>query len=365
MLELEGTDMNANFDENLMRVLRWLRHTEKKWLLIYDNAERENLLQGYWPSGGCGSMLLTSRSYYNFFEDENRHGETVKFLNEAERKRLFLTLLGEPWQSQHLSEASMMLDIEKAAIDTLLKRTNGLPIAIYHATQLILDPDVIKSQTAREFMELFQERYRNLPARPLGDRDDIIKSLDTIWAIAFANLKPKARTILTCLAHLSPDSVYIDLFLPSDQRRLTALLDFCRPAAGVASSEDQGPSITTIIHAAPELQTALAELRHKGLITVVGRRLSMHRTVQDAINFHLPSYEAMVNLLYDAFPIQSDGRPLTDSWGWCRVWIQHVLQLAYRYKSYTKNRLDDQYPLSGMGEESNDLFVRLLANCSW
>ena len=357
--------MNTNFDENLMRVLRWLRHTDKKWLLIYDNAERENLLQGYWPAGGRGSMLLTSRSYYNFFEDENRHGETVKFLSDADRRELFLTLLGPSWTSQHLSDDSMMVGIESAAIDTLLRRTNGLPIAIYHAAKLILDTDIIKSQTAREFMETFQARYRQLPSRPLGDRDDIIKSLDTIWAIAFHNLQPDAMKVLTCLAHLAPDSVYIDLFLPSDQRRLTKLLDFCRVGTAVEDPGNTGPSIQTIIHQAPKLYEALGELQRKGLIRIAGRRISMHRTVQDAINFDLLSYEAMVNLLYDAFPIQVDGRPLTDSWGWCRVWIQHVLQLAYRYKSYTRDRADDEYPLKGMSQESIGLFVRLLANCSW
>ena len=365
-LELEGVAWNTNFDESLMRVLRWLRQTDKKWLLIYDNAERENLLQGFWPAGGRGSMLLTSRSYYNFFEDEGRHGETVKFLNDTERKDLFLTLLGEKWTAEHLSEKSMMFPIETAAVDTLLKRTEGLPIAIYHAAKLILDKSIVKTQTAREFMELFRECHQNLPPRPLSPRDDIVKSLDTIWAIAFANLTPNARTILTCLAHLAPDSVYIDVFLPTDQDKLTAVLNFCRSGTTADGSEKQAaPTLQTIIHQAPDLYAALGELQTKGLIRINGRRISMHRTVKDAIVFDLKCYEAMVNLLYDVFPTQVDGRPLTELWGWCRVWTLHVLALADRYKIYTRDKTEDEYPLSGMTRDSLELLVKLLANCCW
>jgi hypothetical protein len=67
-LELITPEQNTNFLENLQRTINWLRNTTKKWLLIYDNAERNNLLTGYWPLSGQGSMLLTSRSYFNFFE---------------------------------------------------------------------------------------------------------------------------------------------------------------------------------------------------------------------------------------------------------------------------------------------------------
>jgi hypothetical protein len=108
-LELPGADKNATFDENIVRVLRWLRHTQKRWLLIYDNAERAQLLKGYWPTGGSGAMLLTSRSYYNFFEDDQRHGETVQLFNEVERRQLFLACMGENWQTKYLDPDHMMV----------------------------------------------------------------------------------------------------------------------------------------------------------------------------------------------------------------------------------------------------------------
>ena len=358
-LQLEGADMNTNFDENLMRVLRWLRHTTKKWLLIYDNAERQNLLQGFWPAGGRGSMLLTSRSYYNFFDsDEHRRGETVQLLSDEKRRELFLALLGRAWTSKHLSEDSMMVQIESAAVDTLLQRTNGLPIAIFHAAKLILDRDIIKSQTAREFMETFQERYRKLARKPMGDRDEIVRSLDTIWDIVFYHLKPNARVILTCLGHLSPDLVDKALFAPRDQQRLTKLLSFCHVDTAIREQ-------TVSRQCSPEFEEAMKELQRKGLVSVTRQNLSMHRTVQDAINFHLPSYEACVNLLYEAFPTQVNGRPLTNEWVDCRIWIQHVLQLAYRYKAYVRGKGEEEYALAGMSEDSITLFVQLLGNCSW
>jgi hypothetical protein len=108
-LELQGADKNATFDENIVRVLRWLRHTQKKWLLIYDNAERAQLLKGYWPTGGSGAMLLTSRSYYNFFDDDQRHGQTVQLFDEAERRQLFLACMGEEWRTKYLNSGDMMV----------------------------------------------------------------------------------------------------------------------------------------------------------------------------------------------------------------------------------------------------------------
>src|SRR6202000_2164884 len=100
-------------------------------------------------------MLLTSRSYYNFFEDDQRHGETVQLFSEIERRQLFLACLGEDWQSTHLTTEDMMMEIEEAAISALLKRTGGLPIAIRQAATLILDNEINPTRTERAFMEMF------------------------------------------------------------------------------------------------------------------------------------------------------------------------------------------------------------------
>ncbi|RMZ83331.1 hypothetical protein DV737_g1737, partial [Chaetothyriales sp. CBS 132003] len=198
-LELVAPEQNANFFENLQRTIEWLRLTSKKWLLIYDNAERNNLLTGCWPLSGTGALLLTSRSYFNFFEDEGRSGETVECFNLKEREELFMKLLGSKWQTENLGEGKMMSHIEEAAIHTLLDKTGGLPISIYHSANLIRDPDINPTQTVRRFMEHFENAFDALPPRAAAPRDHLIRALDTVWSISFANLTPNARVILNCL----------------------------------------------------------------------------------------------------------------------------------------------------------------------
>ena len=367
-LELEGADNNTTFDENLMRVLRWLRHTQKRWLLIYDNAEREQQLKGYWPSGGHGAMLLTSRSFHNFFEDENRHGETVQLFTDQERRNLLLALLGDEWVGRHLDPEDMMHEIEEAAIAALMKKTGGLPIAIRHAATQIRDPEINETGTVRAYMELFNMSFHTLPPRQTTIRDPLIQSLDTVWNIAFKNLETPAKNILSGISLLAPDSLLLDLFLPSDQRMLTDKLGFCRTSGVSANTTVPGPSIQTVVNPSSRLSEALDELQRKGLIKRTGRQISMHRTVQEAVNYQgkeelTQFYDAMVCLLYDAFPKQQDGRPLTEAWYWCRIWIQHVVTLAYKYRLYASNRPADDFPLKGMA--SAPYFVRLLANAAW
>ena len=371
-LELDGADKNGHFEENLMKVLKWLTNTPKRWLLIYDNAERENLLKGYWPVGAQGSILLTSRSYYNFFEDDQRQGETVPVFTPEESHRSLMLQLGSDWQTAHFAAQNVMSDVEKAAAKTLLERTGGLPLAIYHAARLILNTNIgLKRASGRGddtihgFLELFGEMAARLPPRQTGDRDPLVKSLDTIWSIAFGALSEDARAILSVLALVSPDVILIDLFLPSDQARLTDKLDFCRPDA----SETGGrPSIQTAIRMSSRLQAAVDELDKQGMITRIGRSLTIHREVQEAVNYQSKddlkeSFDSAVNLLYDAFPQQTKGRLMPEEWDYCRRWIQHVIVLATKYNIYSVGRPDNEQPLRGM--KSLHIFVRLLANCSW
>ena len=49
--------------ENRVFVLDWLKRTEVKWLLIFDNAEEPSLLRPFWPESRHGSILVTTRNH--------------------------------------------------------------------------------------------------------------------------------------------------------------------------------------------------------------------------------------------------------------------------------------------------------------
>ena len=365
-LELDGADKNGHYDENLVKVLGWLKRTTKRWLLIYDNAERENILKGYWPVGARGAILLTSRSFYNFFEDDQRGGETVPLFNEQERWDLLMSLLGKEWQKQHFSESNRMAPLEKAAARVLLHETGGLPLAITQLSILIKNENIginTPDTSVRGFLELFHGSHSSLPVRQSGPREPLFHSLDTIWSIAFDALKPNAKALLSVLALLSPDSILIDLFLPSNQQYLAPKLGFCRSGSGDLLSR---PSIQTIISPSAELQEAVDELRASNFISRAGREMRIHREVQEAVNYKnagdlRDSFNSGVNLVYDAFPKQEGGRPLSESWESCRRYIQHAIHLATKYNLYIQGRPDS--PLRGL--ETAATFAGLLSNCAW
>ncbi len=143
-------------------------------------------------------------------------------------------------------------------------------------------------------------------------------------------------------------------------------LEFCK-AAGMPRPGKGDNTIQTVINPSSDLQAALDELKVKGLIRVIGREISIHRTVQEAVSLKEDDlracFDAMTSLLFDIFPKQHQGRPLSDRWSWCRLWILHAMSLARNYKVYSQSRSDSDMPLKGM--KAADLFVSLLANCCW
>jgi hypothetical protein len=129
-----------------------------------------------------------------------------------------------------------------------------------------------------------------------------------------------------------------------------------------------GTSLQTVINPSSRLIEAINELFVKDLIKKTGRDMAIHRTVQEAVSYQgkdelIDFFDAMVLLLFDAFPKQSQGRPLTEYWENCQLWIQHVVTLALKYRAYTSNRQEDDIPLKGMA--SADILVKLLGNAAW
>lgn len=60
LLQLPGAP-DRKLDEKVTAVLRWLE-THNGWLLIFDNADRPELVKPYRPQNPNGRVLLTSRA---------------------------------------------------------------------------------------------------------------------------------------------------------------------------------------------------------------------------------------------------------------------------------------------------------------
>jgi hypothetical protein len=324
-------------------------------LLIYDNAENEQLLRGYWPANARGSILLTSRSYYNLQHDELRNGETVPLFDPQERWDLLMRLLGPKWQNDHLGGPDG--DLERQAATKLMDSLGGLSLAIVQAATLIKDDRVGGDTSLQTFHSLFEKARIKLPVRQVASRDKLTHCLDTVWSIALNALSRNARNLLAVLSLLAPDSIPIDLFLPRNQARLDGRLSFCKRV--VPNKSELRP--TSTVDPSPAMEMALEELKNAKLVHQYGRNLVIHRVIQEAMNFKgvddlQESFDAATQLVCEAFPVQELGRPMHDEWPRCQLYIQHAVNLA---KTFVESR-SGQEPFHSTSE-----FVKLLSNCGW
>jgi Cdc6-like AAA superfamily ATPase len=358
-LNLLGAKQSGHHEGNLAGVHDWLKTTRCRWLLVFDNAESERLLKGYWPLGARGSILITSRKHYNFLKDIDRDGMTVKPFNEEQSLDLLLKLLGEAWEAKWLVEPFRLSDLE--AGKALMKKIGGLALAIEQAAKLITN----QKKSIRGFLDLFMEKLLNLPARSLGERDELVRSLDTIWSISFDSLSSNARALLGALAFLAPDGIQEDLFLPRDQTALRGKLEFCMTSP--SAQEGARTALSSVAAPSPILRDVIEELLKAKLIDVDNRTFTVHRVIQEAMNYQnfadlQESFDAAVRVVYEAFPKQQNTSvgPLHEVWSQCQEYVQHVVHLFARFSEYQPSNMHSVRPLNALKE-----LILLGANCGW
>ncbi|KAH7416708.1 P-loop containing nucleoside triphosphate hydrolase protein [Cadophora sp. MPI-SDFR-AT-0126] len=358
-LQLPGADRNGHHEENQLGVQKWLKTTKRQWLLIFDNAERDTILKGYWPVGASGAILITSRKYYNFTNDAQRQGDTVKPFNDTQSWDLLMKLLGPHWQD--MDRNGKIKVSEDMAARKFLKSLGGLALAIQQAAQLIKN-EQIGGPTIASTFEYFKENLESLPKRQALERSELIHALDSLWNMTFNHLSRNAKDLLKVLSLLSPDGILIDLFLPKNQRALDGKLAFCKQHANLIDPDSQF-ALSSVITAPTPLRDAIRELIDFKLIKQEGRELWAHRVVQEAMNYQnsqdLQDYfDSASALVYEAFPKQVHGDYLSSQWGTCETYISHGIHLSLQFANLQKS--EEGVPLKG-----SPRLIDLLSNCAW
>ncbi|KAN0114720.1 hypothetical protein V8E51_004264 [Hyaloscypha variabilis] len=362
-LNIPGADRNGHHEENQLAVLKWLKTTKRQWLLIFDNAERESVLKGYWPVSVQGSILITSRKYYNFTNDAHRKGDTIKPFTPKESWSLLMKLLGPEWVEK--DGKGLITAPEERAATELLKCLGGLPLAIEQAAELIKDDCIGGLTIVSTYNQVaFKEQQCMLPERPAGSRSDTVLALDSLWNMRFTNLSRNGLALLSVLSLLSPDRILIDLFLPRNQKALDGKLAFCKQVTTHTDESNTQAALSSVITAPPLLRKAIDELVSFKLIKQEGRELWAHRVVQEAMNYHSAEdlqdcFDSAVALVYEAFPKQVHGDNLSGQWGTCETYIPHGTHLSFQFANLNKS-MSAASKLKG-----NSKFIDLLSNCAW
>jgi tetratricopeptide (TPR) repeat protein len=223
-----------------------LRHRDR-WLLVFDNAERPANVQPYWPLGGGGHVLVTSRNpawgglAATVPVDVLTRGRSIEFLTRR---------IGG--------------GADPDALAALAEVLGDLPLALEQAAAYIEET----ATPVLEYVGLFAERARELFAlgRPSNSRDTIT----TIWALSLERLAgdaPASQDLLGICAFLAPEDIPRDL-LPD----YPALLP---------------EQLATAVADPIGYQRAIGALRSYSLVSVTAQTLTVHRLVQAVVRHDL------------------------------------------------------------------------------
>ena len=237
-----------------------------RWLLIFDNAEDPRDLHPYWPSGGGGHVLVSSR-------------------NPAWRGIAGTVCLDVLSREEGVAFLRRRLDRDDPSFAAMAEAVGDLPLALEQAAAYLEETDI----DAAEYLELLGERVDELLA--LGRPTTTEQTVATTWTLSLKRLReqaPAAEDLLNLSAFLGADDIPRALFVEyADQlpeRLATAMTD---PLAAAQ---------------------AIGVLRRFALITTSSDAINLHRLVQAVVRCQLDPIQELhwtanaLRLIRGAFP---------------------------------------------------------------
>jgi len=203
MLNLPNKDAK---EQNLVitSVKLWLE-TVGEWLLIFDNADKPELIEDFFPLKPKGHILVTSRA--QIFQNLN-------IITPVELNKL------KPDESvQFLLKRTGRKDVERAeydAIKQLAKEFDYLPLAMEQAGAYIFQ----RKSSFQDYLSSYHARGLKLleQSPPVAGRDTKIdknkKTVATTWSLNFEQVEkasPEAADLLYASAFLSHDNIPFEI----------------------------------------------------------------------------------------------------------------------------------------------------------
>lgn len=277
--------------------------TQPSWLVVLDNVDDIQVLEGFWPLEGPGCVLLTSRDPLskkpNVLADT---GLDLKSFTREESSRMIAQLTKRREDGRGIGD-----------------RLGGLPLAIAQMASVIIR----NHMTFEEFIETWDENKEHPEYlgynEGLGQSDTYGKNLSTAWAIESLR---HGKPLLDVLAFLDPDTIQ-EYFLKvgSQEDALKVRIQ--------TSLEDYPTASFAYLRARKELlQTSLVSKDS------TEKNISVHRMVQDATRSKMSekryqdTFSAALQLVSHAWPFEAFGwRHGIARWRKCEELFPHVLRL--------------------------------------
>lgn len=176
----------------------------RRWLLVFDSAEDPEMVRPFFPVGGPGDILVTSRNPN--WAGVARPLEVAVF-ERGESKTL-------------LSRRGPQLD--DADADRIAEKLGDLPLAIEQAAAWLAETGM----SAREYLELFDEKVAEI--LDTSNPQDYETSVAAAWNVSFDQLSvsnPAAHQLLQVCAFFAPEPVSRSLFTGVRETTISPQLD--------------------------------------------------------------------------------------------------------------------------------------------
>jgi tetratricopeptide (TPR) repeat protein len=246
------------------RFVSWLKHTRRPWALVIDDLAEMSDLDGLWPSGAGGRLLITTRLPASAFEaiaEEDRELRMVPVSGLNRREALdYVTSRLSDYPDQRIEALDLGEDLD------------GLPLGLAQATAVMS----ARRQGCREYRAQLAERTPHMAAVP-----GVSAAVLGTWSLA-----------AECAHELPPAGLAWPTLV------LAAMMDH----HGIPGAVLTSPAACGYIAGRPStanaadqsmVRAAINNLAQAGLVTIDPvspvRTVQMHSSVQAAVRAYLPA----------------------------------------------------------------------------
>ncbi|CAK7229743.1 hypothetical protein SCUCBS95973_007331 [Sporothrix curviconia] len=332
-LGLQTQEESESLESNIEVAKAWLavpRTDDRRWLLIFDNADKLDIIEPYVPLHGQGAVLITSRD--SFAKDPffaNGAGVDLDPLAAADAAGLLRRLIAPdeamaaaPVDGEAYDEADDEAD-ELAASVEVATFFGSLPLAMTQMAGVIRR----RRLSIRDFAEIYTNDARyddihNVKTPHLGRRYD--NTLASMYN--FEGVGGQAKALLRLLAFLNPDRVQEDIFV--------------RPRRSTTTTSSSSSKRWT----SADFDKARYELITSSLIkrNIPQRELWIHRIVQAEVRREMDEpgrYQAFCNvvlLLAELWPPGDHSSQKITRWALCGRLLPHLERLYQLHLEYAE-----------------------------
>ncbi len=278
-----------------------------KWLMIFDNADKPELLRDFWPVSGHGSALVTSRDPRTKDYLHCTRSIDLESFSSDEAALFLERLTSNDSKNQANHNVSLKLG----------DHVGGFPLALVHFASIIRRQVL----TLREALERYEReafRLELLHPSELSPHDKYNHTLLTVWK--FEKFSPVTGHILDLISFLDPDNIS-ELVVKTDVNR------FC--LSGQIDPEDS-------------YDNARTSLVGSSLVSRLMDRdeLRVHRVVQEMTRMRLSAerlydvFSSTTETLLEAWPHDPEEKftHMNSLWDVARLVSPHVTQMKIIYE---------------------------------